>query len=138
MLRDVYWRQYPVDLLSDDKMACVEAMLPDELKYLPYMIYITALKLCDDNGVFDLDDGVVFARLTRCKDIATVFEVVNLMRQRKILYRLFDNSMLCGLVDWTYSDKKARTIEERRKLVLDRIEKEKAKNVSNLDQFLFP
>lgn len=127
MLRDVYWRQYPIDLLSDDKMACVEAMLPDEQKHIPYMIYIAALKLCDDNGVFDIDDGVVLARLTRVKDVQIIFNVVNLMRQRKILYRLFDQSTLCGLVDWTYADKKPRTIDERRKLVAEKIQKEQAR-----------
>ena len=133
MLRDVYWRQYPVDLLSDDKMACVEAELPDELKYAPYMFYCAALKLCDDDGVFDLDDGVIFARLMRVKDVSTVFEIANLMRKRRIITRLFDDSNLCGLVDWTYSDKKTRTIEERRKIVKASIEKEKAKATSNLD-----
>lgn len=127
MLRDVYWRQYPIDLLSDDKMACVEAMLPDDQKHIPYMIYIAALKLCDDNGVFDFDDGVVLARLTRVKDVNVVKDIVNMMRQRKILYRLFDDSTLCGLTDWTYSDKKPRTIEERRKLVAERIQKEQTR-----------
>lgn len=127
MLRDVYWRQYPIDLLSDDNMACVEALLPDDQKHIPYMVYIAALKLCDDNGVFDIDDGVVLARLTRVKDVRTVLDVVNLMRQRKILYRLFDGSSLCGLVDWTYADKKSRTIDERRRLVAERIEKEQAR-----------
>lgn len=127
MLRDVYWRQYPIDLLSDDRMACVEAMLPDNQKHIPYMIYIAALKLCDDNGVFDFDDGVVLARLTRVNDVKLVKDIVNMMRQRKILYRLFDGSSLCGLVDWTYSDKKPRTIDERRKLVAERIQKEQAR-----------
>ena len=133
MLRDVYWRQYPVDLLSDDKMACVEAMLPDEQKHIPYMIYIAALKLCDDNGVFDFDDGVVLARLTRVKDVKLVRDIVNMMRQRKILYRLFDNSTLCGLTDWTYADKKTRTIEERRQLVAARIKQEQARAGVNKD-----
>ena len=50
-----------------------------------------------------------------------------MMRQRKILYRLFDGSSLCGLVDWTYADKKPRTIDERRRLVAERIEKEQAR-----------
>lgn len=133
MLKNVYWRQYPIDLLSDDKMACVEAMLPDEQKHIPYMIYIAALKICDDNGVFDLDDGVVLARLTRVKDVRTVIDVVNLMRQRKILYRLFDNSTLCGIVDWTYADKSTRTIEERRKIVAEKIEKERARSGCDRD-----
>lgn len=135
MLRDVYWRQYPVDLLSDDKMACVEAELPEDLKYAPYMFYCAALKLCDDNGVFDLDDGVIMARLMRVDDPAIVFYIANLMRKRKIIYRLFDDAMLCGLVDWTYSDKKPRTIDERRKAVAEAI-KQKQSNASSSRDFM--
>ena len=133
MLKNVYWRQYPIDLLSDDKMACVEDMLPDEVKHLPYMIYIAALKICDENGVFDLDDGVILARLVRYKNVKTVIDIVNMMRQRKILYRLFDNSTLCGIVDWTYADKSSLTIEERRKRVAEKIKKEQARSASEKD-----
>ena len=133
MLRDVYWRQYPVDLLSDEKMACVEEAMPARYKFAPYMFYITALKLCDDNGIFDLDDGAVFARLMRIKDVKIVFEIANLMRKHKIIYRVSDELMLCGLIDWTYSDKKPRTQEERRRAVMAVIEKEKAKVMSNRD-----
>ena len=135
MLRDVYWRQYPIDLLSDDKMACVEAELPEELRFAPYMFYCAALKLCDDNGVFDLDDGVIIARLMRIKDVNIVFQIANLMRKRKILYRLFDDSMLCGLVDWTYSDKKSRSIEERRKIVAEAIQKERSSRTTSMQDF---
>lgn len=133
MLRDVYWRQYPVDLLTDEKMACVEDAMPDNYKHAPYMFYITALKLCDDNGIFDLDDGAVFARLMRLKDVKIVFDIANLMRKYKIIYRLSDEMMLCGLIDWTYSDKKPRTQEERRRAVMAVIEKEKAKVMSQKD-----
>ena len=133
MLENVYWRQYPTNLLSDDKMACVEAMLPDEQKHIPYMIYIAALKICDNDGIFDLDDGVVMARLTRVKDVSIIFNVINLMRQRHILYRVFDNAMLCGLVEWTYSDKKSVPIEERRRRVAERIKQEQARAGVNKD-----
>ena len=133
MLRDVYWRQYPVDLLTDEKMACVEDAMPENYKHAPYMFYITALKLCDDNGIFDLDDGAVFARLMRLKDVKIVFDIANLMRKYKIIYRLSDEMMLCGLIDWTYSDKKPRTQEERRRAVMAVIEKEKAKVMSQKD-----
>ena len=133
MLENVYWRQFPVNLLSDDKMACVEAMLPENEKHIPYMIYIAALKLCDNDGIFDLDDGAVMARLTRVKDVSVIFKVINLMRQRHILYRVFDNAMLCGLVEWTYSDKKSVPIEERRRRVAERIKQEQARAGVNKD-----
>ena len=130
MLRDVYWRQYPIDLLSDDKMTYIESFMPDEYKYAPYMFYITALKLADDNGIFDLEDGIIFARLMRVKSRALVFQIANLMRQHKILYRLSDDTTLMQIADWTYSDKKARTAEERRRIVADKIAKERAKKAA--------
>ena len=130
MLRDVYWRQYPIDLLSDDKMTYIESFMPDEYKYAPYMFYITALKLADDNGIFDLEDGIIFARLMRVKSRALVFQIANLMRQHKILYRLSDDTTLMQIADWTYSDKKVRTAEERRRIVSDKIAKERAKKAA--------
>lgn len=130
MLRDVYWRQYPIDLLSDDKMTYIESFMPDEYKFAPYMFYITALKLADDNGIFDLEDGIIFARLMRVKSRALVFQIANLMRQHKILYRLSDDTTLMQIADWTYSDKKVRTAEERRRIVAEKIAKERAKKTA--------
>ncbi len=130
MLRDVYWRQYPIDLLSDDKMTYIESFMPEEYKFAPYMFYITALKLADDNGIFDLEDGIIFARLMRVKSRALVFQIANLMRQHKVMYRLSDDTMLMQIADWTYSDKKVRTAEERRRIVADKIAKERAKKAA--------
>ena len=101
MLRDVYWRQYPIDLLNDEKMGYIESQMPAGYEYAPYMYYITALKLADDDGIFDLDDGIIFARLMRVDNIQIVFDITNLMRQYKIIYRLSDDSNLCGIVDWS-------------------------------------
>ena len=130
MLRDVYWRQYPIDLLNDDKMTYIESFMPEEYKFAPYMFYITALKLADDNGIFDLEDGIIFARLMRVKSRALVFQIANLMRQHKILYRLSDDTTLMQIADWTYSDKKIRTAEDRRRIVADKIAKERAKKTT--------
>ncbi len=130
MLRDVYWRQYPIDLLNDDKMLYVESLMPAGYEFAPYMFYITALKLADDNGIFDIEDGIIFARLMRIKSRALVFQIANLMRQHKIIYRLSDDTTLLQLADWTYSDKKIRTAEERRRIVADVIQKERAKKAN--------
>lgn len=133
MLRDVYWRQYPIDLLNDEKMGYIESQMPSGFEYAPYMYYITALKLADDDGIYDLDDGIIFARLMRVKDIQLVFNVTNLMRKYKIIYRLSDDSNLCGIVDWTYSDKKKRTLAERKQAAANAIERERAKSISTKD-----
>ena len=133
MLRDVYWRQYPIDLLNDEKMSYIESQMPAGYEYAPYMYYITALKLADDDGIFDLDDGIIFARLMRVDNIQIVFDVTNLMRKYKIIYRLSDDSQLCGIVDWTYSDKKKRTLAERKQAAANAIERERAKSMSIKD-----
>lgn len=130
MLRDVYWRQYPIDLLNDDKMVYIESLMKDEYKYAPFMFYIAALKLADDNGIFDLGDGIIFARLMRVKSRAIVFQIANYMRQQQILYRLSDDTTLMQIADWTYSDKKVRTAEERRRIVAEKIAKERAKKAN--------
>ncbi|MBO7712188.1 MAG: hypothetical protein J6S85_01395, partial [Methanobrevibacter sp.] len=131
MLRDVYWRKFPIDLLNDDKMTYIESLMPEKYKYAPYMFYITALKMADDNGIFDLEDGVIFARLMRVKDIDIVFECADLMIARKIIYRLFDDSNYCGLVDWEYpGNQKNKTLEQRRQIVAMQIEEAEKKNHS--------
>ena len=133
MLRDVYWRQYPIDLLNDEKMGYIESQMPAGYEYAPYMYYITALKLADDNGIYDLDDGIIFARLMRVENVQLVFDVTNLMRKYKIIYRLSDDTQLCGIVDWSYSDKKKRTLAERKQAALNAIERERAKTMSTKD-----
>ena len=133
MLRDVYWRQYPIDLLSDDKMAYIESLMPEEYRYAPYMFYITALKLADDNGIFDLEDGIIFARLMRVKSRALVFQIANLMRQHKVLYRLSDDTTLMQIADWSYSDKDKsapRTAEQRREIIAKKIANERARKAA--------
>jgi len=131
----VYWRQYPIDLLNDEKMGYIESKMPAGYEYAPYMFYITALKLADDDGIFDLEDGIIFARLMRVKDVQIVFDIANLMRKYKIMYRLSDdeNIQLCGIVDWSYSDKKKRTLAERKQVVMAAIERERAKSMSTKD-----
>ena len=133
MLRDVYWRQYPIDLLNDEKMGYIESLMPAGYEYAPYMYYITALKLADDDGIYDLDNGIIFARLMRVNDIQLVFDVTNLMRKYKIIYRLSDETNLCGIVDRTYSDKKKRTLAERKQAAANAIERERAKSMSTKD-----
>ena len=129
----MYWRQYPIDLLNDEKMGYIESMMPAGYEYAPYMYYITALKLANDDGIYDLDDGIIFARLMRVENVQLVFDVTNLMRKYKIIYRLSDDTQLCGIVDWSYSDKKKRTLAERKQAALNAIERERAKSMSTKD-----
>lgn len=133
MLKDIYWRKYPLDLLNDENMLYIESLMPKQYKYAPYMFYITALKIADDDGVFNLDDGIIFARLMRIDNVSLVFTIANLMRKRNIIYRLFDDAAYCGLVDWEYPKQKARTLDERRRVVEAKLRQEEAKGYSHSD-----
>ena len=105
MLRDVYWRQYPIDLLTDEKMMAIECKMPAGLEYAPYMFYITALKLANNDGVFNLDDAEIIARLMRINHIENsrqlVIDIANLLMKYKIIYRIGIDNNFAGLVDWS-------------------------------------
>lgn len=139
MLRDVYWRQYPIDLLTDEKMMAIECKMPAGLEYAPYMFYITALKLANNDGVFNLDDAEIIARLMRINHIENsrqlVIDIANLLMKYKIIYRIGIDNNFAGLVDWSNgpNDKKPKTMEERRRAIADAIEKEKSKTVCTQD-----
>lgn len=127
MLNDARWRKMPVDILTNESMAYVESQLPEEYHYAPYMFYQAALRKADEDGIFDLEDGVIFARLMRVPSVKMVFIIANLMGQRKLIFRVSKESNKCLIADWEYpkgSDKP--TWAERREAVLRQIQEEKA------------
>ena len=132
MFNELVWRKYPCDLLTDENMSYVESLLPEQYKYAPYMFFITALKKADNDGIFDLEDGAIFARLMRVDDIEIVKKVANGLLARHIIYREGQTS-ICGFVQWEYAKtEKKRTLAERRKLVRDKIaEKETNKGIGS-------
>lgn len=120
MLSDVTWRKMPTDILTNENMTYIESHMPKGLEYAPFMFYQAALKKADNDGIFDIEDGVIFARLMRVPSPAIVFQIVNLMGQRRMLYRE-STSSLCYLADWEYTTGKGRTLAERRMIVQQKI-----------------
>ncbi len=123
MLQENAWRKLPKDLLIDEDFSYVESILPKEYAYAPYMFYVAALRKADDNGIFDVEDFVIFARLMRVDDIQIVKEVLNALIRRKVIYREGE-STLCGFWHWEHGEgsSKPRPIAERRAIVKQRIE----------------
>jgi len=110
-----------VDLLTDENLSYIVDLLPPELATAPYMFYLAALKNADDDGAFDLDDGVVFSRLMKIGTPQNVFDIANLMMERRIITRV-DKSTMCLILDWDYAPNEIpRTLEQRRKQVRDKI-----------------
>lgn len=133
MFNELIWRKYPCDLLTDENMAYIESLMPEQYKYAPYMFFITALKKADNDGIFDLEDGAIFARLMRVDDVSIVKLVANGLLQRRIIYREGETS-ICGFVQWEYAkNERHRTLAERRKLVREKIqEKETNKGAGEM------
>lgn len=123
MLNTAAWKKLPTDLLTDEDFFNVEKHLPPEYAFAPYMFYITALRKADEDGMFDLDDGVIFAQLMRVDKPSIVFKIANMLRKRRIIYRVREDSCICGFCNWEYNAKDPpRTMEQRRQIVLKMIE----------------
>lgn len=132
MLGDVTWRKLPIDILTNENMSYIESQMPEGFEYAPFMFYQAALKKAGDDGEFDLEDGVIFARLMRVPNVQIVFQVANLMAQRRMIYHVCAGSNKCLLADWEYSNKTApRTLAQRRQIVAQQIEAKKAMLIIN-------
>lgn len=121
MLNDVAWRKMPTDILTNENMTFIESQMPEEYVFAPYMFYMAALKKADDDGIFDLEDGMIFARLMRVESTELVFKIANLMGSRKIIGRVSATSNICFFVDWEYPNNRQKTWQQRREAVQIRI-----------------
>ena len=134
MLNTAAWKKLPTDLLTDEDFFNVEKQLPAEYAFAPYMFYITALRKADEDGMFDLDDGVIFAQLMRVDKLSIVFKIANMLRKRRIIYRVREDSFICGFCNWEYNVKDPpRTMEQRRQIVLKMIESKQQAITADFD-----
>ena len=137
MLTEGAWRKLPKDLLVDEDFDYIESLLPRQYAYAPYMFYLAALRKADDNGIFDVEDFVIFSRLMRVDDIEIVKTIVNGMISRHIIWHETRESSICGFISWETSDvdaKKARPLSDRRRIVQEKI-KEQEKNSEKFVEF---
>lgn len=123
MLDDVTWRKMPIDILTNENMVYIENKMPEGHKQAPFMFYMAMLKKADNDGIFDLEDGQIFAQLMRVESTSIVFKVAGLMAQRKMIYHISDKSNKCLIADWDYpKGTQPRTLAERRAIVQRQIE----------------
>lgn len=126
MQNEMVWRKMPRNIFVNPNFGYIASCLPREYESAAYMFYLVALSVADDNGIFDLEDGVIFSRLMHVDSVEIVFKIANLMMKRKVITRS-GNSTICMLLDWEYSSKeKPRTLAERRGIVQQQIEAAKA------------
>ena len=121
---EMTWRKLPRTIMTDPNMDYISSCMPKGYEAAPYMFYVVAMTIADDDGIFDLEDGIIFSRLMRVGDPSLVIKIANLMLQRKIISRA-GLTTKCMLSDWGYSIKTTpRTLEDRRKIVQKQIEAE--------------
>lgn len=128
------WVKLSKDLLTDENFTYIKAQLAPELSAAPYMFYLAALKLADSDGIFDLEDGIIFSQLMQVGTVKDVWKIANLMQQRHIITRVSRESNKCLISLWEYPTGKSLTAAQRRQKVNDMIEEEK-KRRSAIKQF---
>lgn len=120
------WRKLPIGVIRDEDMDLIADQLAPQLRAAPYMFYLTAMCKADNDGVFDLEDGVIFSRLMRLGTPQDVFTIANLMIKRHIILRAGETTR-CIFTNWEYPQKEQpRTIADRRAIVAKQIEAEKS------------
>lgn len=129
MINEALWRKTPTNLLTDETMQFIERQLPAEYAYAPYMFYQACLKKADADGIFDIDDGVIFASLMRVPSVQLVFRIAELMVRRKVIFQIKPGVNKCMLADWDYNKNDVkRTMEERRAIAQRQIEEAGRRN----------
>lgn len=119
------WKKLPVGIIRDEDLDYIADQIAPELRAAPYMFYMTALCKSDNDGIFDLEDGVIFSRLMRIGTPQDVFTIANLMIKRRIILRAGETTR-CIIANWEYPEKvPPRTLDDRRAIVAKQIESEK-------------
>lgn len=128
-MTELSWRKFPVNTIRNENLDYIAFMLPAELKSAPFMFYMTAVCTCDDDGVFDLEDGVIFSRLMRVGSPGDVLKIAYYMVTRRIITQVIPGSNIFMITDWEAPERRgvtrAKTAEERRAYVAQRIDAER-------------
>ncbi|MCQ2242112.1 hypothetical protein [Treponema sp.] len=128
-MAELAWRKFPVSTIRNEYLDFISDCLPDELATAPYMFYMTMICTCDDEGVFDIEDGVIWSRMMKVKNPEAVLKVATLMAQRRIIMQILPGSSKFMITDWEAPDRKGyaaktKTAEERRQIIAQKIEAE--------------
>lgn len=140
-LNELAWRKFPRDTMKNEELDYVSFLLGKELAAAPFLFFTTAYCKADDDGVIDVGDGVIFARLMRLGTPQDVIKVANMLEERKILTRVVPDQNVFLITDWEVParpgnlQRKALTADERRSAVAAKIRAEQ-KVKTQQSQFL--
>lgn len=141
MINELAWRKFPRDTMRNEDLDYVSYLLGKDKAALPFLFYTTAFCKCDDDGVFDIEDGVIFSRLMRLGNPEDVITVAELLCDRKIITRIIDGENVFMITDWEAPQrpgsygKKSMTAEERRRAIAAKISSEQSQRKTNMTNF---
>lgn len=122
------WAKIPTDLLENKLMFQAEKHLPEELSYVPVLFYLAGATKADDDGIFDIDNGLEFASLCKVKSPENVFEVAKVMVQARILAHV-QNTSFYLFTEWEYATRQtARTLSFRFELAKKKAQQKATEN----------
>lgn len=128
MLNDLAWRKVPRNIIRDEDLDYISSLMPERLTAAPMLLYFIMYCKADDDGVVDLEDGVIYSRLTHIATPREVLDIAALMTRRKLLIPVMDGTNVYLIDDWDIpmrpGTKPARTMEERRANVAAKIRAE--------------
>lgn len=131
MADELAWRKFPRNAARDENLDYIAYLLGDKAPQA--LLFFTIMYcICDDDGVFDLEDGIIFSRMMKTGTPDDVFHVASLMEKRRIIVRCIDHVYM--IRNWDAPQRTsnfgrtARTMEERRAAVAKKIAEERRKN----------
>lgn len=140
MADELAWRKFPRNAARDENLDYIAYLLGDKAPQA--LLFFTIMYcICDDDGVFDLEDGIIFSRMMKTGTPEDVFNVASLMEKRRIIVRCIDHVYM--IRNWDAPQRSsnfgrtARTMEERRAAVAKKIAEEKKKNPENEPEDFF-
>lgn len=127
MLDDLAWRKLPRNIIRDEELDYISSLLPVELQAAPLLFYVVAYCKADDDGSFDIQNGVIYSRLMKLCTPEQVLQIVAIMADRNILSCVYasENKNVYMFNDWDVPQRagsaKPRTAEARRQAVEEKI-----------------
>ena len=142
MLNDLAWRKVPRNIIRDENIEYISSLLPEHLQAAPMLLYFIMYCKADDEGVIDLEDGAIYSRLMmKSAKPEEIIEIARLMAKRKLLIPVADGFNVYIIDDWDIPARPgvrtARTMEERRAAVAQKIRAEQAKKQSEAEAVNF-
>ena len=95
------WSKIPTDLLENKVMHYAESELGPALSFAPVLFYLAGSSKADEDGIFDIGNGVEFAQLCKVDSPETVFKIANEMTKCRVVAHVKDSTMYL-FAEWEY------------------------------------